>query len=87
MSKAYDKALEAFPIIFSERFCYDKTNIWQERRNAFEKGYEQAIADAKEWLLKNASKDIYKNYDSTGICGYWSQGLAKDLENNLIGES
>lgn len=45
LSKAYDKALEAFPIIFSERFCYDKTNIWQERRNAFENGYEQAQKD------------------------------------------
>ena len=49
MSKAEDrvakKALEKFPILFSERMGYDKTNLQQERRNAFEKGYHQAEKD------------------------------------------
>ena len=49
MSKAEDraakKALETFPILFSERNGYDKTNLQQERRNAYEKGYHQAEKD------------------------------------------
>ena len=49
MSKAEDKAakkaLEKFPILFGERMGYDKTNLQQERRNAFEKGYLQAEKD------------------------------------------
>ncbi len=45
MSKARDKALEAFPISFSERMGYRSDTIPNERRNAFEKGYEQAQKD------------------------------------------
>ena len=49
MSKAGDKAakkaLEKFPILFGERMGYDKTNLQQERRNAYEKGYHQAEKD------------------------------------------
>ena len=49
MSKAEDraakKALETFPILFGERMGYDKTNLQQERRNAYEKGYHQAEKD------------------------------------------
>ena len=45
MSKARQKALEKFPIIFGERTGYDKTNLQQERRNAYEKGYHQAEKD------------------------------------------
>jgi len=56
MSKAEDKAakkaLETFPILFGERMGYDKTNLQQERRNAFEKGYHQAEKDIKEELSK-----------------------------------
>lgn len=43
--KAAKKALEKFPILFSERMGYDKTNLQQERRNAYEKGYHQAEKD------------------------------------------
>ena len=43
--KAAKKALEKFPILFSERMGYDKTNLQQERRNAYEKGYQQAEKD------------------------------------------
>jgi hypothetical protein len=49
MSKAEDKArqkaLERFPILFGERTGCDKTNLQQERRNAYEKGYHQAEKD------------------------------------------
>jgi len=45
MSKARQKALEKFPILFSERMGYDKINLQQERRNAYEKGYHQAEKD------------------------------------------
>ena len=49
MSRAEDraakKALEKFPILFGERMGYDKTNLQQERRNAYEKGYHQAEKD------------------------------------------
>lgn len=43
--KARQKALEKFPILFGERMGYDKTNLQQERRNAYEKGYHQAEKD------------------------------------------
>lgn len=45
MSKAEERALEKFPILFSERMGYDKINLQQERRNAYEKGYHQAEKD------------------------------------------
>jgi len=43
--KARQKALEMFPVLFGERMGYDKTNLQQERRNAYEKGYHQAEKD------------------------------------------
>ena len=43
--RAAKKALEKFPILFGERMGYDKTNLQQERRNAYEKGYLQAEKD------------------------------------------
>lgn len=65
MSKARQKALEKFPILFGERTGYDKTNLQQERRNAYEKGYHQAEKDLlenkheKSWRLdKKLWKDI-----------------------------
>ena len=45
MSKAEEQALKFYPVLFSERQGYDKTNIQKERRNAFENGYEQAQKD------------------------------------------
>lgn len=75
MSKAEDKAakkaLEKFPILFGERMGYDKTNLQQERRNAYEKGYEQAekdleltIADIEKihtflYAIKNNKKGMF----------------------------
>lgn len=44
MSKrAKEAALKVFPVLFSERNGLDYT--FQDRRNAFEKGYEQAEID------------------------------------------
>ena len=68
MSKAGDKAakkaLEKFPILFGERMGYDKTNLQQERRNAYEKGYHQAEKDLElTWedlkLLQNISHEVF----------------------------
>ena len=60
MNKAEDraakKALEKFPILFGERMGYDKTNLQQERRNAFEKGYHQAEKD----LLENKHETSWR---------------------------
>ena len=42
MSKiAEKKALEAYPIVFSERNCYD--NTFKDRRESYIKGYDQAM--------------------------------------------
>lgn len=43
--RAAKMALETFPILFSERNGYYKTDLQQERRNAYEKGYHQAEKD------------------------------------------
>jgi hypothetical protein len=50
MSKAYDKALETYPII--PNGGYSNNRVQQERRNACTKGYELAINDIKEELDK-----------------------------------
>ena len=67
MSKARDKALEAFPISFSERMGYKSANLPNERRNAFEKGYEQAINDAMQWFTDHLKH--YIDYDKDGSIG------------------
>ncbi len=55
MSKAYDKALELYPIIANGG--YNNNRVQQERRNAFTKGYEQAEKDLMEkfkmWVAHN----------------------------------
>lgn len=62
MSKTEDiaskKALEKFPILFGERTGYDKTNLQQERRNAYEKGYHQATKDICQWLKDNIYDEL-----------------------------
>ena len=49
MSKiAEKKALEAYPILFSERNGYD--NTFKDRRESYIKGYDQAMQDIKEFI-------------------------------------
>lgn len=52
INKAEEKALEAYPILFSERNGYD--NTFKDRRESYIKGYDQAFKDflkkAVEWL-------------------------------------
>ena len=43
MSKAEEKALEAYPVLFSERNGYD--NAFKDRRESYIKGYRQAEKD------------------------------------------
>lgn len=48
MSKAEEKALEAYPVLFSERNGYD--NTFKDRIESYIKGYRQAEKDIKEEL-------------------------------------
>lgn len=43
MSKAEERALEAYPVLFSERNGYD--NTFKDRRESYIKGYHQAEKD------------------------------------------
>ena len=43
MSKAEERALEAYPVLFSERKGYD--NTFKDRRESYIKGYHQAEKD------------------------------------------
>lgn len=43
MSKAEERALEAYPVLFSERYGYD--NTFKDRRESYIKGYHQAEKD------------------------------------------
>ena len=67
--KAAKKALEKFPILFGERMGYDKTNLQQERRNAFEKGYHQAEKDNElTWEDINTIIGLYNDLDDKTLC-------------------
>lgn len=49
MSKiAEKKALEAYPVLFSERNGYDST--FKDRRESYIKGYDQAMQDIEEFF-------------------------------------
>jgi len=61
MSKrAEEMALKTFPVLFGERNGFDYT--FQDRRNAFEKGYDQAEKDmiemAIQWLIAHVDDYI-----------------------------
>lgn len=56
---AEQKALEAYPILFSERNGYD--NTFKDRRESYIKGYEQAMQD----FLEKASKYLFDNLPHT----------------------
>lgn len=64
MSKiAEQKALEAYPILFSERNGHD--NSFKDRRESYIKGYDQAMKDflekAIEWILCHFTDSRYCN--------------------------
>lgn len=59
MTKAKQRAIEEYPAE-----CWKEGKIAQHiqelhYREAFEKGYEKAISDAEEYLLKNMAGDGY----------------------------
>lgn len=67
--RAAKKALEKFPILFGERMGYDKTNLQQERRNAYEKGYQQAEKDLElGWKDINTIIGLYNDLDDKILC-------------------
>lgn len=57
MSRAEEKAFEAYPVLFSERT--GKQSPFPDRREAFQKGYEQAEADVLA-LLERLRADVEK---------------------------
>lgn len=81
MRRAEERAKQAYPYEGGT-----KGIICNDAIPKYIKGYEQAIKDVAEWVEKNAGKDIYKNYDSTGFRSYWSSGLAKNILNVFLGE-
>ena len=60
MSKAEDRALEAYPVLFSERCGYD--NTFKDRRESYIKGYHQAEKD-----LELTWEDIADILDVTDV--------------------
>lgn len=65
MSKADEQALKFYPVLFSEREGYDKTDIQKERRNAFANGWEKAEKNLRlTWqdvrrLIQIANQKLY----------------------------
>ena len=65
MSKADEQALKFYPVLFSEREGYDKTDIQKERRNAFANGWEEAEKNLRlTWqdvrrLIQIANQKLY----------------------------
>ena len=65
MSKAEDRALEAYPVLFSERNGYD--NTFKDRRESYVKGYHQAEKDLElTWedmmIIHKCCKDAMNNH-------------------------
>ena len=61
MGKAKEKALEAYPVLFSERLKLDKTMA--DRRLAYEYGYKQAEDDLKIFACNWLSNNFWNYYD------------------------
>ena len=67
MSKAEERALEAYPVLFSERRGYD--NTFKDRRESYIKGYNQAEKDLElTWkdirIILDAENDILRECNS-----------------------
>ena len=81
MSRAEEKAFEAYPVLFSERT--GNKSPFPDRREAFQKGYEQAEADAMA-LLERLRADVEKrDLNIAAQCGY---RIALDAVELLIKE-
>ena len=83
MSKrAKEMALRVFPVLFSERNGLDYT--FQDRRNAFEKAYEQAEKDtiekAAKWI-RTHWREYIMGPDAHGCIGFghWENDFRKDM--------
>jgi hypothetical protein len=59
------KALEAYPILFSERNGYD--NISKDRRESYIKGYDQAMQDFLEKAEMYLKTRVYYNMHPNNI--------------------
>ena len=83
---AEERALEAYPILFSERNGYD--NTFKDRRESYIKGYDKAMQDflekACEWLKENSKS--YVIFDEVGYRGYSSNLLIKYFKNYMQDE-
>ena len=74
MKKAEERALEFYPILFSERNGYD--NTMRDRRISFENGYEVAEKDCKEMYgrIIDLANSVYE---------YWMAGTPQSLRDAI----
>lgn len=83
MSKiAEKKALEAYPILFSERNGYD--NTFKDRRESYIKGYDQALCDIKQRIkeiIEHQEKEWGKSNVDIGL--YTILGHIVETEEDL----
>jgi hypothetical protein len=82
MSKiAEKKALEAYPILFSERNGHD--NSFKDRRESYIKGYNQAMQD----FLEKTEEFLYLQLNNGSIeCGNIEK-LIEQFKNYIQNES
>ena len=84
---AEERALEAYPILFSERNGYD--NTFKDRRESYIKGYDKAMQDflekAVEWLQDSLDRRYVVRNFHTGE--YYSiQDMIKYFKNYMQDE-
>lgn len=83
MSKiAEQKALKAYPILFSERNGYDST--FKDRIESYTKGYDQALCDIKQRIkeiIEHQEKEWGKSNVDIGL--YTILGHIVETEEDL----
>lgn len=77
MSRAEEKALEEYPLDL-----YNDEYDWR-RRAGFEKGYQQAIKDAIQWLTEHLKDHIDYNKDGS-IGNFDDDALLEGFDRALM---
>ena len=76
MSKAEERALEAYPVLFSERYGYD--NTFKDRRESYIKGYHQAEKDL-ELTWEDIEKLCLIAREVHQFRGFWSESAYQEV--------
>lgn len=83
MSKAEDRALEAYPVLFSERNGYD--NTFKDRRESYIKGYHQAEKDLElTWEDVKLLRLAFDATDSNIAHGLDLQPMTKEYYQEVL---